>query len=227
MRQIIVNQPPNFGDMFVPSKSICTQGLLEEVCLFACSPKAVELYGGVHTRVALRQLMESAYPYAIARGKEEGLQPVVDVRIHRLFPRQFPAVPGWHCTHVPRGGYTGQPNFGLCSQHAFHVGLILSDQPAGCSNTEYVIDPIKLFLEDPDHVYKEMHKEVDRIRPRTELARDGRFVWFNQRSIHRASPASRRGVRLYMRLSMVDKPFIANEQHATPQVYQLAEENGW
>lgn len=226
MRQIVINQPPNFGDLYVPPKAICSQGLLEEVCLFACSPKAVEMYGGVYTRAALSQLREH-FSHTLQRGYDHGLQPVVDVRIHRLFPQQFPAMPGWHCTQVPRGGYTGQPNFGLCPQHAFHVGLVLSDCPAGCSNTEYVMDSIKLFLEDPEHVYKEMHKEVERIHPRTEFVQDGRFVWFNQRSIHRASPARRRGVRLYMRLSMVDKPLILNEQHAMPHVYQLAEENGW
>lgn len=227
MKQVLLNQAPNFfGDSYIPPKAICTQGLLEEVNLHACSPQAVNMYGGAHTTEALRQLM-IAYAAPIYRAKDHELQPIVDVRIHRLFPGQFPAIPGWHCDFVPRGGYSGQPNFGLCSQYAFHVCLILSDQEAGVSNTEYVMDPLRLVLEDQEHVYREVHRGVEHFKPIVARAPDGRFTWFNQKTIHRASPAHRRGVRLFMRFSMIEKPMILNKANPMPHVYQLAEENGW
>lgn len=226
MKQFLICQVPNVGDGYVPPKALCTQGLLEETNLFACSPEAVNMYGGVHTREALRQLV-AANLFSINRAYDAGLRAVIDVRIHMLHPQQYPAVPGWHCDHVPRGGYSGQPNFGLCSNQAFHLQLSLSDSQVGVSNTEFVMQPIKVCLQDPDHVYRELHREMERIKPLTERMPDGRFIWYNQRSIQRASPAVRRGVRLFMRYSMVEHPVIQNQRDVMPHVYQLAEENGW
>lgn len=226
MKQFVINQVPNVGDVYVPPKAICTQGLLEEVNLFSCSPLAVKEWGGIHTRNILHQL-EEKFHFSIDRCMREGMKPVVDVRIHRLFAEQYPAIPGWHCDHVPRGGYSGQPNFSLCAMHAFNVALIISDHPQGVSNTEFVMQPVRISLEDQDHVYRELHREVQRIKPLVAPVPDGKFVWFSQRSIHRAAPAARRGVRLFFRYSMMEKPHIQNVKHSMPHVYQLSEENGW
>jgi hypothetical protein len=202
------------------------QELLEETSLFSCSPEAVKQLAGPKVRMALNKI-ETNYDQIIDRGRRNGLSPVIDVRVHRLFPGMFPGIPGWHCDFVPRGAYSGQPNFGLVHPHAFLIALLLSDQPQGVSNTEFVNHPIRPQLWDQEHVYKNLHDEVVRVNPHLCLAHDNHFVWFNQKSIHRAKAAHRRGVRLFMRYSMIEKPVIVNKITHQQQVYLLSEATGW
>lgn len=225
VRQVVINQVPVPGATYKAPKPVCTAALLDEVNLFACSPEAVNMYGGLHTIEALRQMLGN-YEVPIRRAKDKGLSPIVDVRIHRLFADQYPCTPGWHCDFVPFGGYTAQPNFSACSEAAFSTCLTLSDQGGGVSSSEYVATPLRLCLEDPNHVYRELHREIERVKPYTISAPDGVFMWYNQRTMHRARPAWRGGYRLYMRFSMVEKPMLMNVHHSPPQVYVI-EGNGW
>jgi hypothetical protein len=221
-----VNRPPVFHpDRFVGKIEGAT-ALLAEPSLYSCSPVAMENYGGPLIRSALAQIRER-YEHPIRRATNEGLSAICDVRVHRLFPGQYPAIPGWHCDAVPRGAYSGQPNFSLVHPFAFHVCLLLSSELKGVSNTEYVSQPMSPQLWDQEHVYRNIHQEVDRIKPQTATAQDGQFVWFDQRTIHRAKPAHARGVRLFLRYSMIEKPVLANKLNNNVQIYQLAEESGW
>jgi hypothetical protein len=222
--QFFVNQAP----VFQPSgiKMPTSVQLLEEQCLFSCSLTAIEMYAGPIVKDAVDRICQ-LYEVPIRRGINHGLSAVVDVRVHRLFPGQFPGIPGWHCDFVPRGAYSGQPNFALVHPDAFHVALLLSDQQAGVSNTQFVESAIRPQIFDQEAVYANLHHEVDRIGPALVTANDGQFVWFNQKSIHRAMPAHRRGTRLFLRFSMVEKPVIANGRPKQMQVYQLSEAQGW
>lgn len=222
--QTFVNIPPVFHHgVFNP---LGMADVLAEPSLFSCSSLMVNQVGGPLTRSALNQI-EQFYPKQIEVAKKAGLTPIIDVRVHRLMPGQYPAIPGWHCDAVPRNNYHGQPDFSMVDPAAFHVCLLLSNEKQGVSNTEFVDSVIKPKMWDDEHVYRDLHREVERIKPDIVELPDGVFAWFNQRSIHRASPCHRRGVRMFMRYSMYHKPPIQNKVQGQQQVYQLAEANGW
>lgn len=211
-----VNQVPAFK----PSSFHKIPDLAGEVNLLACSVRAVNMYGGPIAKQVLTDI-DTLYEYSISRAANCGLVPVVDVRVHHLLPGQFAAVPGWHCDMVPFGGYTGQPNFSLAHPEAFHVSIVLSSEHAGVSSTEFVNTVIRPNIWDKEHVYKCLNDEVIRIAPQIVSPKDGEFVWYNQRTICRESPARRAGTRFYMRFSMVEKPMLVNEVIHHPQVYVI------
>jgi hypothetical protein len=95
------------------------------------------------------------------------------------------------------------------------------------SSTRFVDQPIRPDLYDKEHVYRNLHHEVHRINPPIRTIKDGELVWFNQKTIHAASPCHRRGVRMFLRYSMIEKPVVANQFADQQQVYLLSEENGW
>lgn len=222
--QTFVNVPP------VPQqgtfKQLDIQTLLGEPSLFSCSIEGVEQYGGSLACDALAQIQD-LYEHPIRHAKEAGLSAIVDVRVQRLMPGMYPSIPGWHCDAVPRNSYHGQPDFSLIVPQAFHVCLLLSSENKGVSCTEYVKTNLKPKLWDKDHVYKDLHKEVEKMHPDTVVAKDGQFVWFTPKTIHRTRPTHRRGVRMFMRFSMYHKPPIQNAVVSSQQVYILSEENGW
>jgi hypothetical protein len=224
--QSFVNRPPVLLGYPCKFPAMSLPLLLEEPCLFSCSEDEVMKEGGVLAKMALQHIIVCYYD-DIHRAKEEGLSSVVDVRVHRLMPDMFPAIPGWHCDAVPRNNIHGQPNFEAINPHAFHVCVTLSNEPTGVSNTEYVMDAIKPNLWDDAHVYRDLHEQVEKISPRTRCIKDGQFVKFWPKSIHRATATHRRGVRMFMRFSMYHKPPLLNKVHAPQQVYQLSESNGW
>jgi hypothetical protein len=222
--QTFVSVPPVFQNGKFPQISL--SGLLEEPSLFSCCEEIVMKDGGVLTRRALQQIQEM-YERPIAHAKEKGLSAIIDVRVQRLMPGMYPSIPGWHCDAVPRSGYHGQPNFSAIAPESFHVALILSSEAKGVSNTEYVQTILKPKIWDKDHVYRDLHTLVEKHHPETVIARDGQFVWFTPKTIHRTKPCVRRGVRLFMRYSLYPKPPIKNVVRGEQMVYLLSEENGW
>lgn len=223
--QYVVNRPPVFHNVLF-SEKVDTQKLLAEPSLFCCSPGAVEMKGGPLANQALLQIRE-LFEFNIRNALEKGLAPVCDVKVHRLFPHQFPCIPGWHCDSVPRGGYSGQPNFSLVHPGAFHVSLILSDRHDGICGTEFVDQAVRLGIYDPEHVFRAVHAEIERHKPSTCQQPDGRFCFYTQHSIHRGRPATKNGVRMFMRFSMIEKPYLANSVSRQMQIYQTDEIYGW
>jgi hypothetical protein len=200
--------------------------LAAEPNLAACSEPGVSLKGGPLAKAALAHL-QKLFAEDIARGKRQGLFPVVDVEIHSLSPGMYPAVPGWHCHAVPRNTLTGQPNFAAIDSAVFHIDLTLSSEKAGVSNTEFVVDAVRPKMLDRNHVYRDLHREMDRIKPRTVVVPDGVFVKYTPKSIHRAMETHRRGWRMHMRYSMYAQPVIENNTPGSVQVYVVTDRNGW
>lgn len=224
--QTFVNQIPfqlGYGAAFPK----LTQGMLAaEPSLFSCSEEGVGVSGGLLAKTALKHI-QAAFIKDIYNAKQAGLSAIVDVRVQRLMPEMFPSIPGWHCDAVPRCNYHGQPNFAAINPAAFHVALTLSSELSGVSNTEYVTDAIKPKLYDQEHVYRDLHEQVERMKPRTEVMKDGVFVKFTPKTIHRATPTHQRGWRMFFRFSMYHKPPIVNGVQGQQQVYLLSEKNGW
>jgi hypothetical protein len=214
--QAFVSVPPHFneGKFMVLS----AQTLVNEKNLLGCSPLFVEEAGGPVTKAVLGQLRE-VYAYPIRLAEQEGLSAVVDVYVHKLLPGQYPTMPGWHCDWVPYGGRTGQPDFTLIHPQSFNISLTLSNEQKGVSTNEYVSTSIKPKLWDKENVFKDLHAQVLRIGPDVVRAKDGVFVRYTPKTILKALPCERRGVRLYVRFSMCVKPPIVNELVNCQQVY--------
>ena len=222
--QMFTSVAPHFQQGVFPKLDL--PAILAEKNLVSCSIEGVELYGGPLARDALAQIQEK-YSHPIGSAMSQGLSPIIDVRIQRLMPGMYPSIPGWHCDAVPRSNYTGQPDFSMIVREAFHVALLLSNEPKGVSNTEYVKTNISPKIWDKEHVYQDLHRQVERMGPDTVFAKDGQFAWFTPKTIHRAKPCERRGVRMFMRFSMYHKPPVQNAVVNAQQVYILSEENGW
>jgi hypothetical protein len=200
--------------------------LLAEPSFVSCSLICVDQLAGPIVKAIVSKIRR-IYAIQIKAAEEDGLSASVDVKVQRLLPNYYPSKPGWHCAFVPRDKYTGQPQFSMVHPKCFHVALTLSNEAKGVSNTEYVISPLKVKLWETERVFHDLHKQVLRIGPDTDFAKDGVFTWHNQRTIYRASPAIRRGIRLSLRFSMLDRPVVQNRKVDTQQVYLLSEENGW
>lgn len=199
-----------------------------EPSLFSCSPVGVRSLGGTLSRMALGHV-EHHYASEIRRAEKAGLSAVIDSRVQRLMPNQYPSIPGWHCDAVPRNSYHGQPDFDLINPSAFHVCVLLSSEPCGVSNTQYVDQHtvFKLFTEAGTSLYSQLHNEVERLKPTLLNVRDGQFIKFTPYTVHRAMPTVRRGWRMFFRFSMYHKPPLENKIQSSMQVYQLSEANGW
>ena len=224
--QTFTNSPAFLLGYGAPFPKTTIPMLAAEPCLFSCSEEGAALQGGLLTKIALKHI-QAAFIHDIYKAKQEGLSAIIDVRVQRLMTGMYPSIPGWHCDAVPRCNYHGQPRFDLINPAAFHVALTLSSEPFGVSNTEYVVDPIRPKLYDNEHVYKDLHEQVEKIGPIVQTMADNVFVKFTPKTIHRATPTRRRGWRMFMRFSMYHKPPIVNGVSGQQQVYLLSEKNGW
>jgi hypothetical protein len=200
----------------------------EEPSLFSNSPIGVRAQGGSLSKIALHHV-EEQYASEIRRAEKAGLSAVVDVRVQRLMPGMYPSIPGWHCDAVPRNSYHGQPDFDLIDPAAFHVCVLLSSEPCGVSNTQYVDQHMvfKLWQSPERTVYRQLHEEVEKHKPQLIHVKDGEFIKFTPHTVHRAMPTLRRGWRMFFRYSMYHKPPLENKIANCQQVYILSEANGW
>lgn len=200
----------------------------KEPSLLCNSPVAVRAQGGQLSKIALAHV-EKHYAGDILRAEKEGLSSSIDVRVQRLMPGMYPSIPGWHCDAVPRGTSSGQPNFDAIHQRAFHVALLLSTEPCGVSNTQFVDQDMVFKLWDVEGKtrYSQLHAEVEKHKPQVLHVRDGEFVRYSQRTVHRAMPTGRRGWRMYFRYSMIPNAEVRNLMPEQQQVYILSEEAGW
>lgn len=219
-----VNDPPRLTKGVFGKLSMFD--LAKEPSLFSCGEFGLYEHGGALAKSALSQVL-SLYKDEYEHAKKAGLSAIIDVRVQRLMPGMYPSIPGWHCDAVPRNGYHGQPDFGLIDPSAFHVALLLSSEVAGVSNTEFVTSRLRPTIMDKDHVYRDLHTQVERAKPDTIKVADGVFTYFTPKTIHRACPTARRGWRMFFRFSMYHKPPIQNVISGQQQVYLLSEENGW
>ena len=200
----------------------------KEPSLLCNSPTAVRAQGGSLSKIALAHV-EKHYASEIGRAEKEGLSASVDVRVQRLMPGMYPSIPGWHCDAVPRGSVSGQPNFDAVHPRAFHVAVLLSSEHSGVSNTQFVDQDVMFKLWDVEGTtrYSQLHAAVEKLGPQVIHARDGEFVKFTQRTVHRAMPAGRRGWRMFFRFSMIENPEIRNAVPEQQQVYIIKEGGGW
>lgn len=163
-----------------------------------------------------------------------GLYPNADVRIHRLYPGNYPAYPGWHCDGEFRETYFSQPDLEKIPV-SYHVIQMVSTHPEGVSNTEILNEEIDLDVGDGYDLRKEsdqstlwgkVHRHIemgDRRYNKVQI-QDGDVLQFDSRTIHRCMPAKVRGWRMFMRMSMWHKPNLGEGGKISKQeqVYSLS-----
>lgn len=148
---------------------------------------------------------------------------VIDTRVTMTMEGMYPSIPGWHGDDIPRSRTTGQPVLHAVNPLVQHFMVIVSDQPAAVSTTEFVTEPMEVDV-DIANVWRSVDQHINEIKPETRFIEQGEIVRFNQEAIHRASPTTTPGWRFFYRASITHrKP--ANEVRKQVQVYASA--NGW
>lgn len=206
---------------FEPTAAIAD--LAQEVGMYSCSPDFVMKHGGDLTKSIVEKIPQSWYEKCDALE----LYPNIDVRVHRLYPNDYPANPGWHCDGEFRKDYYSQPELDKVPHHRHLVGTI-SSEAGGVSLTEFITEDVELDI-DPDHVWSSAHQQIAAHGLATMTAQDGRLYDFGSFTLHRCTPARVRGWRLFVRASMWHKPYLEGEGTVARQeyVYRLREDTGW
>ena len=148
-----------------------------------------------------------------------GFYPNIDVRVHRLYPGDIPANPGWHTDGEYRKDYHAQPDLGRWTRHAHVIGHVSTGginklAPEGISRTEIVTTPFTAEIEDPSSdnpLWRQVHWQVETNRDQLTTIRsnDGELVRLGAMTLHQAREATIRGWRLFVRASMWHKPPVA------------------
>lgn len=197
-----------------------------ETGMFSASPNFVRDNGGPLTNQILDQIPADWFE----ESKELGLYPNIDVRVHRLYKDDFPAVPGWHCDGEYRKTYHSQPELDKVPLHRHIVGTV-STGTQGVSLTQFVTDDVSVEVDEENGVgiWEQVHNHIDATVPTIIEAEDGKLYDFGSMTLHRCMPAKERGWRLFLRASMWHKPYLQGEGTLARQeyVYRLSEEKGW
>ena len=173
-----------------------------EPSMYACSPAFVQRHGGDLARLALANIPETYLEAA----DSAGMEPNVDVRVHRLAAGDFPATPGWHCDGALRELYFGQQS-GERVPVLNSLVCTISDRTEGVSNTQFLTVPYTATIESEDKQEFELWQQVDEQLGNPDPAilqdgEDGQMIQFDTQTLHRAMAAKRSGTRLFMRVSL-------------------------
>lgn len=200
--------------------------IANEVGMFSASPAFVLEHGGPLTRNIVSRIPSDW----LQECSDLGFYPNIDVRVHRLYPGDFPAVPGWHCDGEFRADYHAQPDLTKLSQHS-HLIASVSTHPQGVSLTELVSEDLSIDVTDSNDagVWQQVHETVESLKPQTVSVKDGNLSKIGAMTLHRATATQHRGWRLFVRASMWHKPYVSGEGSLARQefVYRLSESKGW
>ena len=195
--------------------------------MYSASAEFVRRHGGP---IAVG-LLDAVPAWYYAEAESLGLQVNCDVRIHRLYPGDFPAYPGWHCDGEYRETYFSQPDLARVRVH-HHLVATVSTHHQGVSNTQFLAQPFEAAVDSDAAdvtLWGQVHRQVEAAQRRTWDSRDGQLVAFDSWALHRAMPARIRGWRLFFRMSMWHKPNLGDggKFSKQEQVYKLIEGSGW
>jgi hypothetical protein len=138
-------------------------------------------------------------------------------------PTQLPSSGGWHCDDFNRNERYAQPNPEDATDRVTHFMAILGEGD-GVSRTEFVNEPLTVRL-DPKHVWHSLDDDLTtRDRFDTRFINNREILHFNQNAIHRATPTTNPGWRLFVRCSFTHRP-VYNEVRKQVQIY--IDKKGW
>lgn len=203
-----------------------------ETSVYSATPEFVRRHCGPIANNILDNVPESYFEEANGLN----LFPNIDVRIHRLYPGDYPAYPDWHCDGEYRETYFSQPDLDKIPVSK-HVVCTVSTHKNGISNCEFLLDSIDFVdkansdmqsTQAQHNLWGRVHEAIS-PNSSTYQSQDGEIVMFDARSLHRVMPAKRRGWRLFFRISMWHKPNLGEGGKISKQeqVYKLVESSGW
>lgn len=205
--------------------------LAAEVGFYSATPEFIRAHGGPIAREFLDQVPAWFYTEC----QRLGLYPNADARIHRLYPGDFPAYPGWHCDGEFRETYFAQPDLEKIPL-SWHI-IAHTSWPPGISCTEILNETIDvgpvpdLDLRDEGNqrtLWGHVHACVQSQPRRTVTVPDGDLILMDARTVHRCRPTTVRGWRMFLRMSMWHKPNLGRGHISRQeQVYKLVEGSGW
>lgn len=184
--------------------------------LYSASFNFAEARGGPITQAVLRAMP----PTALA--PNPGRHVVIDSRVHMLMPGMYPAIPGWHCDAWPRtDGGAGQPDPSNVRDkvNVRHWTAIVGD----CSLTEFYPDEHSAYC-NAERFWSSVSERLPNSERIVKHPVDG-IMEFGPDQLHRASPATHRGWRFWLRLSHYQRP-PQNKVRTQSQVY-VTEHGGW
>lgn len=202
--------------------------LEKETGVYSATPEFVRKHCGDIARSFLSAVPDDYY----AEADRLKLWPNVDVRIHRLYPGDYPAYPGWHCDGEFRETYFSQPDMDR-TPVSRHLIATASTCVEGVSNTQFLAEPFEVALTPPSQeitLWGQVHRALEQKQTKNVFdTRDGQLMSFDSWTLHRAMPTKVRGWRLFFRMAMWHKPnlgaggMISRQE----QVYKMAEGSGW
>lgn len=202
--------------------------LEKEIGVYSATPKFIEDNCGPIANWILDMVPSWYYDEA----KSLGLYPNADIRIHRLYPSDYPAYPGWHCDGEFRETYFSQPDLDRIQVHK-HLICTVSSHPEGVSNCQFLMDDFEHQTDEerPDFsLWQEVNARLKRVQAKNVFdTRDGQLLCFDSWTLHRVMPAQIRGWRLFFRMSMWHKPNLGKGGMITKQeqVYKYVGDPGW
>lgn len=227
MKKNVVLSPDRWNVGWLSKEKYEIAEMAAETSLFSCSIEHARVKGGPITNEILDKI-ENFASDDMRTAYAEGLHEVIDVRVQRLMPGMFPSIPGWHCDSVPRPNYFAQPDFSLLNPASFHITCIADTEGGqGIGNTVFLNEELLFEYNDLEPVWQQLHKKIEVAPRRTFTVPSGRILKFSSKDAHKAVACTKRGWRMFFRMSMYKNPPLANAVTSQQQVYILSEENGW
>ena len=196
----------------------------QETCLYSADPIFAIRNGGPLTLSIMKKLLEEVN---FITQDDNYRYPIIDTRVHMLMPGQCPAIPGWHCDNVPRSSYNAQPDLALISPHQINYTVLIGSEeniaPTEFINREKIIpfNPEKVWGSVSDFINQNMESFWHDIIS----VEDGTILEFNGPTIHRATPATKRGWRFFFRMSFMSNP--AQNKIRNQSMIYATEDMGW
>ena len=195
---------PNFKCVGNTNPNATIEEFSKETGVYSATPEFVRENCGV----IANRILDAVPPDYITRARESGLYPNIDVRVHRLYPGDYPAFPGWHCDGLYRETYFSQPDPER-TQVANHI--ICTVSTGNVCTPEFLdagLDWEPPNPPDSDHtLWGQLNAELEASGPHpTWCTRDGMLVGFDSWTIHRVRPAKVRGWRLFFRIAQWYRP---------------------
>jgi hypothetical protein len=219
---------PNFSVVHEVQPVWSIAALEKEQGVYSATPAFVRAHCGEIGNLLLSQVPDEWY----AETERLKLYPNCDIRIHRLYPGDFPAYPGWHCDGEFRETYFSQPDLErIFVSH--HLTAHVSSHQGGISRTQFLAQPFTCTIQDPcsEHtLWGQVDAALEKVQERQLFdVQDGQMVRFDSWTLHRCMPARIRGWRLFFRMSgwhrrnLGDGGMLSRQE----QVYKMVEGSGW
>lgn len=219
---------PNFGVAAEFPGFAEIADLEREQGVYSATPKFIRENCGDIAREILRSVPDDYY----AKAEELKLYVNCDVRIHRLYPGDYPAYPGWHCDGEYRETYFSQPDLNRIPVSHHLIGTV-SSNGMGVSNTQFLMEDFDFQSDEVDAghgLWQQVNDQLSGSGARSTFdSSDGQLIRFDSWTLHRAMPARVRGWRLFFRMAMWHKPNLGDGGKVTKQeqVYKIVGQAGW